>query len=106
MKNKTLIGRQREIALLNKYAVSGKAEFVAIYGRRRVGKTYLVNQVFSQRLCFSMTGIMDGDKKAQLHAFSDAMDLYGAQGTPKPNDWYEAFQILRHFLSEKTKVQE
>lgn len=100
MQNK-IIGRNEEIALLNKYAESGKAEFVAIYGRRRVGKTFLVNQIFNNRLTFSMTGILDGDKKAQMHAFTDALDLYGQPDTPTPKNWYEAFQILRHFLTEK-----
>ena len=96
-----IIGRKAEIELLNKYAESGKAEFVAIYGRRRVGKTFLVNQVFKNRATFSMTGILDGDKKAQMHAFTDALDLYGQPNTPTPKNWYDAFQILRHFLSEK-----
>lgn len=96
-----IIGRQEEIQLLNKYAASGKAEFVALYGRRRVGKTFLVNQVFKDRLAFAMTGIMDGDRNAQLHAFSDALDLYGQPVKKLPKNWYEAFQMLRHFLTEK-----
>ena len=100
MQNK-IIGREKEIDLLNKYAESGKAEFVAVYGRRRVGKTFLVNQVFKNRLTFSMTGVLDGDKSAQIHAFTDALDLYGQPDTPSPKNWYEAFQILRHFLTEK-----
>jgi hypothetical protein len=98
---KKVIGRKEEIRLLNKYAASHRAEFVALYGRRRVGKTFLVNQVFKDRLTFSMTGLMEGDKNAQLHAFMDAMDLYGHPVTKQPNNWYEAFQILRHFLMEK-----
>ncbi|MBQ8958853.1 MAG: ATP-binding protein [Bacteroidales bacterium] len=96
-----IIGREEEIKLLNKYASSGKAEFVALYGRRRVGKTFLVNQVFKDRLTFSMTGIMDGDRNAQLHAFADALDLCGQPVKKLPKNWYDAFQKLRHFLAEK-----
>ena len=98
---KRVIGRNEEIRLLNKYAASNRAEFVAIYGRRRVGKTFLVNQVFKGRLAFSMTGIMDGDKNAQLHAFCDALELYGQPAHKTPKNWYEAFQTLRRFLLEK-----
>ena len=96
-----IIGRKQEIRLLEQYTASGRAEFVALYGRRRVGKTFLVNHVFENRLTFSMTGILDGDKKAQIHAFTDALDLYGWEGKTDPKDWYEAFQILRHFLSQR-----
>ncbi|MBR5982692.1 MAG: AAA family ATPase [Bacteroidales bacterium] len=98
-----IVGREDEIKLLNKYAESGKAEFVAIYGRRRVGKTFLVNQVFKDRLTFSMTGVMEGDKNAQVHAFTDALDIYGQPVAKQPKNWYEAFQMLRHFLASKMK---
>lgn len=98
-----IVGREEEIKLLNKYAESGKAEFVALYGRRRVGKTFLVNQVFKDRLTFSMTGVLDGDKNAQIHAFTDALDIYGQPTNKQPKNWYEAFQMLRHFLADKNK---
>ena len=95
-----IIGRQEEIGRLNKYAKSDQAEFIAIYGRRRVGKTYLVNHVFKGRLAFSMTGIIGGKRDAQLQAFVDAMDIYG---TPisQPDNWQEAFRLLRHFLEAR-----
>lgn len=94
-----LIGRGREKALLEKLAQSDKPEFVAIYGRRRVGKTFLVNQVFTGRMTFSMTGVLEGDRRAQMHTFMDAMDLCGHPLAKPPADWYEAFQLLRHYLS-------
>ena len=37
-----IIGRKEEITKLKSYYGSGKPEFIALYGRRRVGKTYLV----------------------------------------------------------------
>lgn len=103
MMRNDIIGREREMALLEEYAQSGRPEFIAIYGRRRVGKTFLVNQLFKDRLTFSMTGIMDGDKRAQMHAFTDAMDMYGNPMKKMPHDWYEVFQTLRHYLTEKMK---
>ena len=55
-----LIGREKEIKQLNDYVTSDRPEFIAIYGRRRVGKTFLVNQLFGGKMAFSMTGVMQG----------------------------------------------
>ncbi len=52
-----LIGRQREQKSLVGYIDSGRSEFIAIYGRRRVGKTYLVRHTIADRVCFSVTGM-------------------------------------------------
>ena len=57
--DKNFIGRTREIAVLQGICNSGKAEFVAVYGRRRVGKTYLIQQFFDNNFVFSTTGIID-----------------------------------------------
>ena len=81
-------------------AQSNQAEFIAVYGRRRVGKTYLINHVFGKHLAFSMTGIIGGKRGAQLQAFVDAMDIYG-NPIAQPNNWQEAFRLLRHFLADR-----
>lgn len=93
-----IIGREKEISQLNAYARSNRAEFIAVYGRRRVGKTFLINSVFSSNFVFSMTGIIGGDKKAQINSFLDAMDIYGSPLSQPPSDWYTAFRELRHLL--------
>ena len=100
-----IIGRKNEIERLNKYAQSNQAEFIAVYGRRRVGKTYLINNVFRSRLAFSMTGIIEGNKHAQMQAFIDAMDLLGKH-MECPANWHEAFRILRRFLIPRIKPGE
>lgn len=97
-----LIGREQEIKLLKEYTASGRPEFVAIYGRRRVGKTFLVNQLFGGKLSFSMTGVLDGSKDEQMEAFVDAMQEYSGELIEKPKTWMEAFRVLKAFL--KTKV--
>lgn len=61
-----LFGRQEEIAELTRYYESGKAEFVAIYGRRRVGKTFLVDSLFDGKYAFSTSGIIGGTHR--LHS--------------------------------------
>ncbi len=63
-----IIGRKKELELLDKYYNSGKAEFIALYGRRRVGKTFLIRQKFRNNFTFDMTGVMEGTKAEQITA--------------------------------------
>lgn len=93
-----LIGRNKESEVLEKYIHSGKAEFIAIYGRRRVGKTYLVNQLFKGRLAFSMSGIIDGEVSEQMESFVQALEFAGHKIDVYPTSWLKAFAELRKFL--------
>ena len=101
-----LVGREQEIKLLEEYTTSGRPEFVAIYGRRRVGKTFLVNQLFGGRLAFSMTGVLNGSKDEQMEAFIDAMEEYSGALIDKPKSWMEAFRILKSFLKKKVVLEQ
>lgn len=101
-----LIGRDKEQALLNRYINSNRAEFIAIYGRRRVGKTYLVNNTFKGHFAFSMTGVLEGSREDQLLAFADAMDMFGNELAAPPTNWMKAFSILRKFLQPKIDKHE
>ncbi len=96
-----IIGREEEISRLKYYANSDRAEFIAIYGRRRVGKTFLTNQVLGSQFVFTVTGVMNGKKETQFKAFTDAFDMYNYKVEKTPDDWIEAFRILRHFLIER-----
>ena len=60
-----IVGRQREMALLQEIYESPRAEFVAVYGRRRIGKTYLIDKFFGDKYDFYMTGIYEGTRKEQ-----------------------------------------
>ena len=64
-----IIGRHSEKALLEKYYNSGKAEFIAMYGRRRIGNTFLIRQYFRNQFSFDMTGVLEGNKNEQMTAF-------------------------------------
>ena len=72
-----MIGRKKEAAELNRLYQTGKAEFVAIYGRRRIGKTYLVDEVFKNKFSFRHAGLspaesndeQQGQLKSQLEHF-------------------------------------
>ena len=64
-----IIGRKQEIEELNNLYNSGKAEFVAVYGRRRVGKTYLVKELFQNKMAFYHSGLSPFDKERKTHRF-------------------------------------
>ena len=89
-----LIGRENEQNLLRKYIDSERSEFIAVYGRRRVGKTFLVTETFKDALSFDMTGVIDGDKEDQLVSFNIALKESGYEGK-RVSDWYEAFEALK-----------
>ena len=76
MSEKLIVGRKREIDLLNRFINSDEAEFIAVYGRRRVGKTFLVKSLFHKDFSFYMTGLANSDFKKQLQNFTDAFSQY------------------------------
>lgn len=94
------IGRKKEINRLENIKNSYKSEFVAIYGRRRVGKTVLVRTVFNNEFAFQATAIANVNKQQQLLNFHTALEKYcGNQGdTPLPSSWFVAFQQLIAYL--------
>ncbi len=65
-----MIGRTIEVEKLKSALSLKKSSFIAVTGRRRVGKTYLVDSILKEHYCFSMTGIQNGDKSTQLFNFS------------------------------------
>ena len=103
-----MVGRKKEIQELNDLYSSGNAEFVAIYGRRRVGKTYLVDQTFEGRITFRHTGLSpienrktdDGLLSSQLRSFHESMLRQGLEADHCPKDWIEAFFMLSMALQK------
>ncbi len=100
--NENIIGRGYEIKRLEKFYNSPKSEFITIYGRRRVGKTYLINQFFKDRFAFDASGIIDGSKEAQFYSFYDSLTKYGYEGE-QPKNWFEMFSALSKLLEKQTK---
>lgn len=98
--DKNFIGRKQEIKMLQDIKDSGKAEFVAVYGRRRVGKTYLIQQFFDNKFAFSATGILEGTREEELFAFTSALIAVGYTG-PQPKTWLEAFEGLKSVLERQ-----
>jgi hypothetical protein len=94
------VGREREHKTLAEVLGSRAPELCAIYGRRRVGKTYLVRHACREHIVFELVGTHDGARAPQLRAFASA--LRRAAATPAelspPRDWTEAFELLITFL--------
>lgn len=94
-----LLGRQRETQILQKCMSSGVAEFIAIYGRRRVGKTFLVKQFFDDKFDFYMTGIYEGTREMNLQLFAQALSRHSGVSVAAPSNWIAAFDQLRSYLA-------
>lgn len=99
-----IIGREREKDILQQCLESRKPEFLVVFGRRRVGKTYLIKEYFNERFSFYTTGIPDEKTRNQLKAFNESLKYYGDGIGTVPKDWFEAFSRLRAVL-ENEKVQ-
>ena len=99
MSEKKIIGRSVEISLLESCVQSGRSEFAVVYGRRRIGKTFLVNQTFKERFDFCYVGGHHLDESEQLQKFAEALKKYGhSTFLPKLGDWFEAFNNLQQIL--------
>ncbi len=96
MKEK-IIGRKLEIKLLREYLNSGKSEFVAVYGRRRVGKTFFVRQVIGNNACFTLTGMENSGLREQLGNFFFTLRKTYPKAS-HPQSWLEAFYELENYL--------
>lgn len=99
-----LIGRKEEIAVLKKALKSTNAEMVSVIGRRRVGKTFLINQIYEKHIAFSISGTQKTPLKEQLGNFAYLLNEYANSqiAYKTPTSWQEAFQMLITYLKEKT----
>ena len=104
-----MIGRKKEIEILNNLYESNKSQFVAIYGRRRIGKTYLINEVFNDRITFKHAGLSPIEPstskttsplKKQLKHFYNSLLLAGMEKSECPDNWMDAFLMLELFLTK------
>lgn len=102
-----IIGRKSEIEELTSLYHSKKAEFVAVYGRRRVGKTYLIKELFRDKMAFYHTGMSPIDSAGdnllldQLKSFHNSLLRYGMEGEKQPETWLDAFFLLEKLLEDK-----
>ncbi len=96
-----MVGRKEEIKRVKALLTSNKSEFLAVTGRRRVGKTFLIDTLLKEYYCFSMTGIQKGNTSVQLTNFAIKLSEYDGTYEPKtPKNWQMAFLQLKAFLKK------
>jgi uncharacterized protein len=108
---KNIIGRTDPIKILHQSLSSPDAEFIAVYGRRRIGKTFLIREFFDSDISFEIIGIQGGSLADQLDNFSISLGKAMGIGIQpaRPISWKEAFFQLENYLEslkrKKTKVK-
>ena len=76
---------------------------VAVYGRRRVGKTFLIKEFFHNEFDFVFTGSYETPTSVQLALFHQELQKHTKQELPIPKNWFEAFDRLRVYLGSLSK---
>jgi AAA+ ATPase superfamily predicted ATPase len=102
-----IIGRQKEIKLLEEKMSENSSEFIVVYGRRRVGKTYLIKQFFAKKttLFFEQTGINNSTTSEQLAIFIQSLSKTFYHDVPlaTPENWMEALKLLSAAIEKTPK---
>ena len=96
-----MIGREYEIHRLKESLESDKSELISVYGRRRIGKTYLIRNVYEKYLKLEMTGMYGGKSQQQLEIFHDQLKMVSSRFTKvaAPVNWHDAFELLKTYIS-------
>ena len=103
MENKKLVGRNEECERLNECLESDSAQLIIVYGRRRVGKTFLINEFFNNQFAFKLTGAYEQPKGVQLKNFASELSRKSGKRVKAPKDWTEAFELLRTYIENLSK---
>jgi uncharacterized protein len=96
-----IIGRKNEQIMLSNIVNSEKAEFVAVFGRRRIGKTFLIKEYFNKNFTFYTTGLANANTKMQLASFTISLNQHFQKENNIANNWLEAFNQLKIELQLK-----
>ena len=98
-----IIARTEELKALRSIKEADESRFAAVYGRRRVGKTFLIREAYEYHFTFQHTGLSPEQggrtKKAQIEAFSISLAKAGLKEFRKPENWLEAFSLLEDLIN-------
>jgi AAA+ ATPase superfamily predicted ATPase len=97
---KIFIGRKDEMRMLQGCIDSRDSHFLVVYGRRRVGKTFLIDSFFDDEYCFSYTGYYDISNEEQLERFNEKLTKYGGREVPVAENWFKAFDQLQRLIDD------
>lgn len=102
-----LIAREKEITVFENILNTKTAQLIALYGRRRIGKTYLVREFFNSKkiVFFEVIGLKNGDMQQQLKIFTDSISKTFFEDTPlaAPENWQKAFELLTKQIDKISK---
>jgi len=103
-----IIARKAEIKLLKDCYKANQSDFVAVYGRRRIGKTYLVRELFETELSFYVTGLLGESESTQIQNFNDEINARARRRIPQAENWRDAFlnlgELIKQLPNERKKV--
>ena len=99
MNMEKFVGREKELEVLKMLYASQKSEFIAVYGRRRVGKTFLVRTAFKNQFTFQVTALANVKLSQQLTNFHIALqNVYPTVANTPADNWFIAFQQLTNYI--------
>ena len=96
-----MVGREYEKQRLKDSLNSNYSELIALYGRRRIGKTFLIRNTLQEYIRFEVTGLYRGDRESQLAVFFKELQKLSKrfENQEVPNNWAEAFELLKTYIS-------
>ena len=97
------VGREKERGILLNALKDDRSHFIAVYGRRRIGKTYLVRESFDYRFTFQHAGLYGGTTKEQLFAFDSSLKDAGYVSEKPSLNWMVAFEKLKDLIRSSTE---
>jgi AAA+ ATPase superfamily predicted ATPase len=102
---KQIVGRSTEKEILLQSLTNDEADLIAVYGRRRVGKTYLIRNTFHKNMVFEFSGVHNATLKDQLYNFSSTLAALLKLPIPPavPANWTQAFQMLKNYAEPLLK---
>ena len=95
-----LISRDIEKKTLLDALQAEESQLIAVYGRRRVGKTYLIRQTYDGMLTFEHSGLANAGRKEQIQAFTTSIKRAGLEGPVMPTNWLDAFELLKDLVEK------
>ena len=100
-----MIGRKKELNKIMECIQADRSRLIVVYGRRRVGKTFLIRESFDYKFTFTHTGLEKGGYREQLSEFWHSLKRQWKADCRMPSSWSDAFELLKDAVSESTDAR-